>query len=470
MAIRVQPVGGVGADVDVLGVGVFADRLADLPEHDFLAGTGFAGRVGQTAALPGTPVRIMVGCGPSDAVDTAALRRAAAALARAACRYRVVAVDLPGGGVDSDTAARAVVEGFLLALYRFERYRATGDPWAVIERLDLLAPDATGPVISAAQQVAAAVNLARDLGNEPGGVLTPPEFGCRAVEIAERSGLECDVLGEEWIDAQGLGGLLGVSRGSVHGPRLVRLAYRPEGAPRETVALVGKGVTFDSGGLSLKSNPQMLNMKLDMAGAAAVLGAMSALRELGCRNRVFGWIPLADNMPGGDAMRIGDVLTTRGGRTVEVRNADAEGRLILADALALAGEIRPDAILDVATLTGAIALAVGRGWAGLAGNDVGWVGRVRAAADRAGELVWPLPLTHTDPDRLRSRIADLVNVPDAKDGQSVAAAQFLREFIPPGIPWAHLDIEGPAHSDADDGEIVAGATGFGVRTLVELLV
>jgi leucyl aminopeptidase len=420
-------------------------------------------------ALPGELVRIMVGCGPRDACDTGVLRRAAAALARAACRFRTVAIMLPdtATGTDPDAAVRAVAEGFLLALYRFDRYKSTTDP-VVVQRLDVVTPDRAGPAVAVARHVAAAVCLARDLGNEPGSALTPPVFAERVVEVADQRGLECDVWDEHRIEAEGLGGLLGVSRGSTQPPRLVTITYQPDHAEGH-IALVGKGITFDSGGLTIKPNPQMLHMKIDMAGAAAVLGAMSALRELGCSTRVAGWLPMAENMSGGDAMRLGDVLRTRNGTTVEVRNADAEGRLILADALALAGESHPDAIVDLATLTGATALAVGRAYAGLAGNHDGWVNKVRAAAGRAGELVWPLPLTHTEPGWLTSRIADLVNVPDRKDGQSVAAALFLQQFVPSRIPWAHLDIEGPAYTDHDDGEHVAGATGFGVRTLLELL-
>jgi leucyl aminopeptidase len=473
---RIQLVPGIGTDLDAVAIGVFADHVSTLPDHDFLAATGFAGRVGEVAALPGELVRIMVGCGPREAFEAAVLRRAAATLARAASRFRAVAIMLPDGAtsVDPDAAVRAVVEGFLLALYRFDRYKSKTDP-AVIQRLDVVAPDMAGPAVAAARYIAAAVRLARDLGNEPGNVLTPPVFAERVAEVAEPCGLECDVWDERRIKTEGLGGLLGVSRGSTQPPRLVTITYQPDhavscGTPAPGhIALVGKGITFDSGGLTIKPNSQMLHMKMDMAGAAAVLGAMSALRELGCSVRVVGWLPLADNMSGGDAMRLGDVLRMRNGTTVEVRNADAEGRLVLADALALASESRPDAIVDLATLTGATALAVGRGYAGLAGNHDGWVNQVRAAADRAGELVWPLPLTHTDLGWLTSRIADLVNVPDRKDGQSVAAAQFLQQFVPAHIPWAHLDIEGPVYTEHDDGEHVVGATGFGVRTLLELL-
>jgi leucyl aminopeptidase len=466
----------------------------------FLAASGFTGQLGQTAMLPdpdgGDRVRLMIGFGPrpsrvsgisevsgisgvsgvsgQNAPPSATLRRAGATLARAARRYRRVAATVPVAGAGT---ARAMVEGFLLGSYRFDRYRSaprSAPDRPVTERLDIVttAPAAPGAEaeVSAALRVAAAVATARDLGNEPGGSLTPTVFADRAADMARARGLGCDVWDEHRISAERLGGLLGVSRGSAEPPRLVRLDYRPPGDAAATVALVGKGVTFDAGGLSLKPTKQLVDMKIDMAGAAAVLGAMSALLALGCPVRVVGWLPLTENMPDGAATRLGDVLRTRNGTTVEVRNADAEGRLILADALALAGEERPDAIVDVATLTAAVSMAVGRRYAGLAGNHDGWLDQVRAAAARAGEPVWTLPLDDADPGRrLRSTIADLANVPASADGQSVAAALFLREFVPPGTPWAHLDINGPAFTDEDDGDLTPGATGYGVRTLIELL-
>jgi leucyl aminopeptidase len=463
------------ADTEVLGVPAWTDALDDTPDPGFLAASGFTGKVGEAVALPGGdgPALLVVGMGPADAVDADALRRGAAATARATRRYRRVALSLPAAARTLSPAdtVRAVTEGFLLASYRFTRYK-TGDRAepAATERVDVVGP--SGPDAQAAldsgRRVAAAVTLARDLGNEPGGVLTPPAFAERAAAVAETAGLACEIWDEQRITAERLGGLLGVNRGSAQPPRLVTLGYEPD-QPRGTVALVGKGVTFDSGGLTLKPNPMMLDMKIDMAGAGAVLGAMSTLRELGCPVRVVGWLPLTDNMAGGDATRLGDVLRTRNGKTVEVRNTDAEGRLILADGLALASEGRPDAIVDVATLTDTVPMAVGRRYAGLIGNHDGWVAQVRDAADRAGEAVWPLPLPDPLRSQLDSTVADLVNVTGNRYGQSVLAALFLREFVADGTPWAHLDIAGPAFCDSDDGDWVAGATGFGVRTLVELL-
>ena len=273
---------------------------------------------------------------------------------------------------------------------------------------------------------------------------------------------------EKEIRKQKLGGLLGVNRGSEQAPRFLRLEYAPD-KPRGTVALVGKGITFDSGGLSLKPSDGMIGMKGDMGGAAAVLGAFRAIAALGAKVRVLGFLPITDNMTGGDATRVGDVLTIRNGKTVEVLNTDAEGRLILADGLSLATEEAPDAIVDLATLTGACMVALGDRIAGLMGNHEGWIDQVRAAADAVGEPVWPLPLPGYLRGKLDSELADLKNITDTRYGGALAAGVFLREFVGEGIPWAHLDIAGPADSSVVEGELVKGGTGFGVRTLVELL-
>jgi leucyl aminopeptidase len=274
----------------------------------------------------------------------------------------------------------------------------------------------------------------------------------------------------------GFGGLLAVNQGSVQPPRFVELAYDPPRAGRSTptVALVGKGITFDSGGLSIKTTAGMASMKSDMGGGAAVLGAMSALRDLGVRVRVRGYIPLTDNMLGGDAWRVGDVITHYGGSTTEVLNTDAEGRLILADALAWAtaerrGNTVPDAVIDLATLTGACMVALGTRTAGLFGTDDGLADRLLAAADGAGERLWRLPLVDAERKGLDSKVADRKNVA-GQYGGAITAGLFLRDFVPAGVPWAHLDIAGPAFTDGgDELETSTGGTGYGVRTLLTLL-
>jgi leucyl aminopeptidase len=316
--------------------------------------------------------------------------------------------------------------------------------------------------------VAEGVALARDLVNTPGGELTPAVLASVAKEIAEAENLKLTIMKEKDIARAGLGGLLGVNRGSTHPPRLIELSYEPTKA-RGSIAFVGKGITFDSGGLSLKTADGMMTMKDDMGGAAAILGAFSVISSVAPPCKVRGYIPATDNMPGGDATRPGDVLKIRNGKTVEVLNTDAEGRLVLADALSLASEAQPDAIVDLATLTGAVEVALGSRIAGLMGNDADWVGQVRAAAADAGERVWELPLPADYHKALESEVADLRNVAKNRGAGSIIAGLFLQEFVGAGIPWAHLDIAGTAWlADGPDGELTTGGTGWGVRTILEL--
>ncbi len=353
--------------------------------------------------------------------------------------------------------------------YKFLRYKQKSDAPA-LEKIVVLGKkdDATQQALDRGVAVANAVAWARDLVNEPAGAMTPTQLAEEARRAAEQGGLDFEVLDEVEIANQGLGGLLGVSLGSDQPPRLVKLTYTPPTKPTATVALVGKGITFDSGGLSLKPAEGMETMKTDMSGAAAVIGAMSVLRQVGVPVKVIGFVPTTENMPGGRAIKPGDVLKIRNGKTVEVLNTDAEGRLILADGLSLAAEEKPDAVIDLATLTGACMVALGIKVAGLMGNDDAWIGQVRDAAERAGESVWHLPLPQEYRKDLDSEIADLKNISGGRYGGALTAGLFLSEFIE-GIPWAHLDIAGPARAPSEDGYITKGGTGFGVRTLVEVL-
>jgi len=484
--VEVNLTARVPGDADAVAVPVFAGRIANAPEAAYLSGCGFTGAAAEVQLLPPErsdgPVRVVVGLGEPGPLDPVTLRRTSAALARAPRRYPRVAIsvtdalaghDAGESGPDLVAAAAAMVEGFLLGAYRFVRYLSETPPTP--SRLDVVLPDPDRAKVAVdrAVRLAAGVTLARDLGNEPGGTLTPAALADRAAEVATSSGLACEVWDRERIVTERLGGLLGVNRGSTQPPRLVRLTYSPltysSESPQGTVALVGKGVTFDSGGLTIKPIQMMFDMKLDMAGVAAVLGAMSVLRDLDAPVRVVGWLPMTDNMSGGDATRLGDVLRIRNGTTVEIINADAEGRLLLADGLSLAVEEAPDAIVDLATLTDTVPMAVGRRVAGLFGNHDGWRDQVVAAAARAGEQVCPLPLDGVERKKLESKIADLVNTPHHRYGQSALAALFLRQFVPDGVPWAHLDIAGPAFCEDDEGVWASGATGYGVRTLAELI-
>jgi leucyl aminopeptidase len=461
--------------VDAIAVGAVAGQTERAGvDWAFLTSQGFEAKKGDVRAVPGARGRLtfVVGLGPADEVDAAVLRYACGALARAAKRQRSLAVDLLGDlaeGTSAADGAQAIAEGLVLGGYRYSAFKSESTPSA-LAKITLVGP--AGKAIRAAvdrgRVLGDAVCWARDLENEPGGSLTPPELAKRAVAAGKDAGFKVTVWDEKQIRAERLGGLLGVNRGSEQPPRFLLLSYAPPKAVG-TVALVGKGITFDSGGLSLKPADAMIGMKGDMGGAAAVLGTMRAIAMLGAKVKVLGFIPVTDNMTGGDATRVGDVLTTRSGKTIEVLNTDAEGRLILADALTLATEAKPDAIVDLATLTGACMVALGDRIAGLMGNDDGWSGQVQAAADRAGEPMWPLPLPPYFKGKLESEIADLKNITSTRYGGALAAGVFLQQFVGEGIPWVHLDIAGPADSSEVEGELVKGGTGFGIRSLVELL-
>ena len=447
---------------------------------------GFAGKVGQTMNVVGPdagagPAVVFVGCGPLDAVNADSLRRAAAAFVRDAGESGAAVMIVPPALADpagSHTrAAQAAAEGAVLAMYRFVSHKSEADS-SRIERLVVAAVGLQeGQVAEGVRRgaaVADAVCLARDLVNEPPSSMTPTRLAEAAVEhMAGRPGLTVEVWDEARIADERLGGLLGVARGSAEPPRLLRASYEPAD-PVEVdgrvphVVLVGKGITFDSGGLSLKTAEGMVTMKTDMSGAAAVVAVVSACGDVGVRARVTAIAPMTENMPGGRAIKPGDVLTTRSGRTIEVLNTDAEGRLVLADGLTLATELEPDAIIDLATLTGACVVALGMSIAGVIGSDDGLVDRVRAASGRAGEATWPLPLFDDYRSHIDSDVADMKNVGKGGQAGAISAALLLARFAE-GTPWAHLDIAGPARSDEDAGVLTKGGTGFGVRTLLELL-
>ncbi len=468
----------VPADALVVGAPVFAGRRlpagagADL-DLAFLAARGFEGRPGEVLAIPsGRGTWVALGVGEPEKVTAEVLRRAAAAFVRTAWRDTSAATTLLAAappGLDPALVAQAVAEGAALAAYRFSRYKS--DPKAC--RLESMAvvhpPSASGQDVGhgldRGARMAAAVAMARDLVNEPAAAMTPRALADRSAEVAAAGGLSLTVLDETQIVTERLGGLAGVAQGSEEPARLITLVYDPPGA-LGSVALVGKGITFDSGGLSIKTAEGMETMKTDMSGAAAVLGAMSVIAALAPPVKVVAIIPTTENMPGGAAVKPGDVLTIRNGKTVEVLNTDAEGRLVLADGLSLAVEAGVDAIIDVATLTGACIVALGRKVAGLMGNHQGWTDQVRAAGERAGEELWPLPLPEDYRKLIDSDIADIKNISGGRYGGALTAGLFLREFVA-GVPWAHLDIAGPARSDDDDGYLQKGGTGFGVRTLVE---
>jgi len=370
-------------------------------------------------------------------------------------------------GLDAGAAVQAVVEGAALAAYRFTRYKGDPHPCRLESFAVVARGKAAGAGLERGNRVAAAVTMARDLVNEPAGAMTPSRLAEVATEAARGGRLDLTVWDEQAIATEKLGGLAGVARGSDEPARLIRLAWEPPN-PRARIALVGKGITFDSGGLSIKTAEGMETMKTDMSGAAAVLATMAALPDLAPDVAVLAIVPATENMPGGRATKPGDVLRARNGKTIEVLNTDAEGRLVLADGLSLAVEAGVDAIVDLATLTGACMVALGPKIAGLMGNHEGWVDQVRAAADRAGENVWPLPLPDEYRRSIDSEIADIKNIGSDRYGGALTAGLFLREFVG-DVPWAHLDIAGPARSGDDTGYVHKGGTGWGVRTLLELV-
>ena len=446
--------------------------------------TGRAGETTQSVIRLGTAACTVLFLGVGDA-SPEALRRAGAALVRRLPAGRAAlttaVLDEPDEGV------QAFTEGILLGSYQFTM-KSSGppakDPGEV--RLLLAGLASRAALVERAATVAGAVALARDLANTPSMIKSPEWLADEAVAVAAEHGLSSRVWREAELAAGGFGGILAVGSGSVHPPRLIELGYQPAPAPGQLapdqpapdqparadrhVVLIGKGITFDSGGLSLKPNDGMKLMKTDMAGGAAVIGAMSALARLGVRTRVTGLVAAAENLPSGTAMRVGDVITHYGGQTVEVLNTDAEGRLVLADALAYADDVlAPDLVVDLATLTGAARVALGTSIAALFATDDELARALLDAGTASGDRLWRMPLAGDYRGGLDSPVADLANVARAGGrAGSIDAALFLREFTG-DRSWAHLDIAGAARATSDDGENTKGATGFGTRLLLRWL-
>ncbi|MGZ6974724.1 MAG: leucyl aminopeptidase [Acidimicrobiia bacterium] len=462
---------------DDLGPGAEAiDRSVGGGLEAFMEEAGFEAKPGQTLAVPtngslGAKAAVLVGLGPRDELTIDSVRNAAAAIARRAKKVKSVAttlLDAAPKGFDAAALAQAVAEGFELGGYQYLEYKSDAKP-STLARVIVIGKGgaAVKNAIERGRVVSAATIWARDAVNTPAAQKSPALFARSAQTLLRGKGVKVEVLEGAALKRARLGGVLGVGQGSENLPRLVKMTYAPPGA-RGLVALVGKGVVFDSGGLSLKTGTGMETMKTDMGGAAAVIGAMSTLKDLGVKTKVVAFTPMVENMPSGTAIRPGDVLKIRNGKTVEVLNTDAEGRLILADGLSLAVEEKPDAIVDLATLTGACVVALGEKIAGLMTSHDGWGDQVRSAADRAGEQVWPLPLPKQYNKLIESEVADLKNIGTGSYGGALTAGLFLQAFVG-DVPWVHLDIAGPARAPSDDGVYVRGGTGFGVRTLAELL-
>ena len=474
-------------DADALVTGVFQGPDGPVltlgtDESDLMAGLtalGATGKAEEITKIPtggrlATPVVVAVGLGKEPGTDSAErlaylerLRRAAGAAARdliaaSPGQARRIAIALPAGDPDE---AEAVALGVLLGGYSFRKYRTTAAaPGDVEATVHTAHEDAVGK----ARVLADAMTLVRDLVNTAPADLFPADLAAAAEQVAAAHGLGVQVLDETDLAKEGFGGILAVGMGSAHPPRLVRLEYtHPDAAG--TVVFVGKGITFDSGGLSLKPSKSMETMKADMSGAAAVLGAVQAIAEIGTAVNVVGYLTIAENMPGGGAQRPSDVITIYGGKTVEVLNTDAEGRLVMADGLVRSGADGPSLLVDVATLTGAQTVALGTRTAGVMASDDSLAAGIADAARRAGEAMWPMPLPEDLRKGLDSTVADIANVSGDRSGGMLVAGLFLREFVPDGVRWAHLDIAGPAYNDGGPyGYVAKGGTGAAVRTLVQI--
>ncbi|MCL3818414.1 leucyl aminopeptidase [Aeromicrobium wangtongii] len=462
------------AEVLILGIRTDEDKGELAETLDLM---GFSGEKGQTSRFPSggaTTAPVVIAVALPEEPTAEDLRRAAANGVRAAKNAASVALALHPAGVDE---VEAIAEGVALGSYRYDAYKSA-DADKDAKRVDLTSAviltafarqASTDTVLERAATVAEAVNTARDWVNTPPGDLRPADFAeAITAHAASTDTVKVQVWDEKRLAKENCGGILGVGRGSDSPPRLVVMSYEPADAVSH-LALVGKGITFDSGGLSIKSGPGMSTMKIDMAGAAAIVAATVAIARLGLPIRVTAYACIAENMPSGDATRPGDVLRMRNGSTVEVLNTDAEGRLVLADGLALAVEAQADHIVDVATLTGACVVALGERTSGILGNDEQFGETVLASSRSAGESMWPLPIVEEVKTAVRtSKIADLRQHNPKPYGGTLFAAAFLREFVG-DIPWAHLDIAGPSFNDGSAYDYTPnGGTGVGVRTLVRL--
>jgi leucyl aminopeptidase len=466
------------------------DRALGGAISELIAGGDFRGRKGETAVLypqGAIPARrvLVVGLGEEDKFDPDVVRQAAGAAAVRARELgaRHVSSIVHGGGragLNLAEAAQATVEGTILALYRFKEHKTEpdGDGERAIETFTLVefSADKLAPVERGAQEaqaIARGVTLARDLVNQPANYVTPTRLGEIAQEIAKTHGLSCRVLGEAQIAKEGMGALLGVARGSQEPPVFIVMEHNGQRDDLPALVLVGKGITFDTGGISLKKADGMESMKGDMAGAAVVLGAVQAAAELDLPIRLVGLVPATENMPGGAAIKPGDLLKSLSGLTIEVINTDAEGRLILADTLTYAARYNPAAVIDLATLTGAIITALGHHAMGLFCNDEALARRVEEAGRAAGEPTWQMPLWDVYDAQLKSDVADVKNVGGRRAASPITAARFLARFAK-GYPWAHLDIAGvflwkPGPEYPDKPYLTRGGTGAGVRILIQLL-
>ncbi|WP_008318986.1 leucyl aminopeptidase [Leptolyngbya sp. PCC 6406] len=460
------PLDGLLAEMD----GQFSGLVQELIDE-----TDFKGKSGTSAIIrlgSGGPVRklALVGLGAAADLTVDGLRRATAIAARLSKKEKckILGLSLPLGSLETAIAAQAIAEGITLTLHEDTRFKSEPDPKAfTLERVDLLGLAQQAASVQRGQQIASGVILARELVAAPPNVVTPQVLADTAQAIADDHGLTVEILEQAACAALGMGAFLGVAQASDLPPKFIHLTYRPSSPPRRKLAIVGKGLTFDSGGLNIKAGAgSMIElMKFDMGGAAATLGAAKAIAQLQPDVEVHFISAAAENMISGGAMRPGDILTASNGKTIEVNNTDAEGRLTLADALVFAEKLEVDAIVDLATLTGACIVALGENIAGLWSSSNELATAIQSASTVAGEKFWTMPLEDQYFDGLKSIVADMKNT-GPRFGGAITAALFLKQFVKE-TPWAHLDIAGTVWSEKENGYNNPGATGFGVRTLVQ---
>ncbi len=479
MSANVSVATALAANVTALGIPVFEAR--EPPKNlglsfDRLKAAGFTAKPASTLVVPQAdgPLMVAVGVGASDALDAGNIRDAAAAFAQAASSQDRLAFSLEGiDQLPFEVAAQAAVEGLLLARYEYTGFGRERKASPIEEVILLTSSAQEAAARSGAERghaYAKATILARDLANTPHSHLTAMQLADLAIKLGKENGFEVEIFEKQALQKLNCGGLLGVNAGSVEPPCMIKLTYRPKGKATGSIGLIGKGIMYDSGGISLKPNDSVhARMKNDMSGAAAVLAAVAELPELGCSTSVTAYLMCTDNMPSGTAMALGDIITTHGGKTVEVNNTDAEGRLVMCDALAIAAEEKHDAILDIATLTGSVMRALGPDIAGLFGNDEALIKQVKRAAEATGEPVWQLPLHKPYRKALDSDVAAMRNTgpTGAAQPDGILAAMYLAEFIG-DAPWAHIDICGTAWNERDQLWRRAGCSGFGARLLLDI--
>lgn len=474
---------------DALAVGLFEDQteltgdLATLDEalagtlSELMAETEFKGKEGSSAATrvgSGSRIRkvILVGLGKSDALKLEKLRRAGATIARLARKERckLLGISLPACNGDQAASAQAIAEGAELALYQDTRFKSDPDESSGhVERIELLGFGGQEAAVTRARHITSGVILARELVAAPANVVTPVTLAETAVAIAQEYGLDVAILEQEDCEKLGMGAYLGVAQASDLPPKFIHLTYKPAGTPRRKVAIVGKGLTFDSGGLNIKGPGSGIEMmKTDMGGAGATLGAAKAIAQIKPDVEVHFISAATENMISGHAIHPGDILTASNGKTIEINNTDAEGRLTLADALVYTEKLEVDAIVDLATLTGACVVALGDDIAGLWSPNDELADEFLKAAEGAGEKFWRMPMEEKYFEGMKSVVADMKNT-GPRPGGAITAALFLKQFVKE-TPWTHLDIAGPVWADKENGYNSVGATGFGVRTLVQWVI